>query len=889
MKKTFFGIFIMLFAFCPACFAAQTGILTPEAAPVYIEATSTGETIATPEAAVTPETSALKIKGSKSINFVSRSIEGSKEGFVPGLSREESLRLSILGKIDKETDVDANFISTSTSGTTTTTLNEEKVSILVRRASTEAYFGDFIADLNETEFGRLNSSLSGVKLAGNYSDWGFKTLFATPRGQSQYFRSYGDGTQGPYALGTAPVVVDSDRVYLDGVEQKRGDDYTIDYQAGTITFRRSIVLKTSIIEAHYDWRETLYQHYTLGLRLRKNFSEDLRLGFTYLDDSDSLDKARSIMESLSSTIEPQSHRLIDVDGSAKIGNTQIDSEIAYSKKDLNILEPEKHIADGKALKINTSTFQGPFSLLANYKRIGASFQSISDSAPKQDETNYGGALGFHPGNVYFAQADYSYDKYDLLGARYLNTDGNFKSKFTPEDLPSLNYYYRQLEESNDPVTAAKIQRLTTDNNADSSYRFGMLQSNIGAGVEERVSSYPSREVTTYKTVNFGLATYGLDKISASGNIEAKNTLLPDRSDQFTRTYNANVSATPTKDYFGSLSMQIVDDSIDGATDVTDLNYRATPLSNFSTDGKYTITSVKEDFSGTQEGVLKQTGSFKFDLRPNEYFRHRYYFKPSFTWVEGKNSQSFWDYVNQLENWYTPARELSLGLVYNTEGLMNIDRTDPNIKREANRKNSYDTTFLVRSAPLRFLSIELSYLTSDLDLTQQTTAGASAYYKTLGNTKKYDLDARTSLTERYSIDSRFTLQEQYQSGTQASTDMDSRTQTVYLKGLLNYSENWIFFTNFSYSESFNRLTDDITYTDVPGAGVSYILGDKLRIDAEYDRSISYAGNSTEIDTYSLKTKYDPNENVHLNIRGTREIGVEPDYRTSEILGSIEIVL
>lgn len=871
----------------------SAGIVPPMiAGPVTFEARPTSEAApSTFEAAASPEVYCLTAKGSKTINFVSRSIEGTKEGFVPGLTREESLRISVLGKIDKETDVDANFISTSTSGTTANTQNEEKVSILVRRASTEAYFGDFMAAFNDTEFGRLNKSLSGVKLSGNYSNWGFLAFYSTPRGQEKYFRSYGDGTQGPYNVGASPVVVDSDRVYLDGVEQKRGDDYTIDYQAGTITFRKMIILTTSIIEAYYDWSETLYQHTTVGLRYRQNINDDLKVGATYIDDSDSLYKASEIRDSLSATVEPTSHYLVGFDGSVKLGNTRINSEVAYSNRNLNILEPAGNLVTGKAFKMDTSTEQGPFSLLTNYKRIGPSFMSIADASPKQDENQYGGDLVYRPSSAYLAEVNSNHDDYKLFGTKYLYVDNNFKSKFTPADMPSFNYYYRQTEDSNDPVTGTKISRITTDHNADSSYKYGFLMSTIGGGVEERVNSYPSREVTTYKTVNFGTATYGLERVSVSGNVELKETDLPDKTSPFTKTYNANASVTPDRNYFGSLSLQVIDDSVTGITNVTDLNYRASPTENFSTDGKYTISSVKEDFNGTSEAVTRQSGSFKLDFRPSDIMRYRYYYKPSFTRVEKANTFSFTDFVNQGEILYSPIKEFSGSLIYNTEGTMNIDRTDPVFKREANDKNTYDTTVLLKSAPLRYLSLEFTYLNSDLFLTQQTTPGATAYYKTTGNTKQYDFDAKTSLSERFSIDSRYSRQNQYQSSGLSSSDIDSTTQTAYFKGLWNYNENWVFFASISCSETINRLLtdDDTTYTVMPGCGISYIYREILRIDGEYDRSRSYAATSTEIDTYSLKVKYDPNEYVHINLRGTREISLSPDYKTTEILGGLEFVM
>ena len=848
---------------------------------------------ATPESPSSEEAlfGGLQMKGSKSINFVSRSIEGSKEGFTGGYTREESLRLNISGKVDKDTDVDADFISTSSSGTTATTLTEDKVSVLVRHASTEVYYGDMIADFNDTEFARMNKSLSGVKVTGDYGKWGFEALYSTPRGDSKYFKSYGNNTQGPYNLGFAPVVVDSDRVLLNGTEQKRGDDYTIDYQAGTITFRHAIVLNTWIIEVYYDYSETVFQHATVGLRYRNQINDDLKMGFTYLDDSDQLYQASDIVESMNNTVEPVSHYLIGLDGSGKVWNTQFNSELAYSNMDLNILDPGEVRQIGKAFKLDTVTDQGPFDLQTNFKRVGPFFTAISDASPKQDEWQNGAVLDYRPSSVYFAEAGYQHDDYSLLGTRYLTEYTDFKSKFTPSDIPTLNYYYHQNLDSNDPVLTTPIDRLTTKHNVDSSYRYGFLVSNIGGGYEEWVNHEPSREVTIYKTVNFGTATYGLDKISASGNIELKDTQLPNDTNPYTKTYTANVSVTPTPNYFGSLTSQVVDDSIGGTTNVTDLNYRASPFNNFSTDGKYTIQSVQEDFNGTSEGVTKQTGSFRFDLRPADTVRFRYYYKPNFTRVERSDSFSFNDLVNQGEFSYAPLRELSTSIVYKTENTMNIDRTDPELHREANHQDTYDTTFLIDSAPISYLSLEFLYDTLDLGLTQQTTAGATSYDDTSGNTKKYQFTAKTALNERFSIDSSYSYQKQLQGSDISTSNVDTVAQTVYGKGLWNYDDSWTYYVSYSYTESVDNLQpgDNTTYTAAPGAGVTYRSGSILWIDSSYERSLSYAATSSQVDTYVINMKYDPSQYVHLNLKGTREISVDPDYKTTEILGSLEIVL
>ena len=221
--------------------------------------------ISTEGEVMSPEASPLVIKGSQSISFKTRTLEGSKEGYTAGTtqSREETLRVNISGST-AGTDIDATLYKTNAIGVSQVGENEEKISILLKRASTEAYLGDFTADLTEAEFAKLNKVLSGARVRGDYGQWGFSALYSSPKGYSKFSRMYGDGTQGPYKLGYSPVVIDSERIYLDGILQSRGEDYTIDYQAGTISFIKKIINTKSVLNIYYDYRQTVYQHATYG-------------------------------------------------------------------------------------------------------------------------------------------------------------------------------------------------------------------------------------------------------------------------------------------------------------------------------------------------------------------------------------------------------------------------------------------------------------------------------------------------------------------------------------------------------------------------------------------------------------------------------------------------
>ena len=276
---------------------------------------------------ITTAASELVIKGSQSISFKTRTFEGSKEGYTPGTlqSREDTLRVSIAGRA-AETDIEASLYRTSAIGVAQVGESDEEISIRLKRGSTEAFLGDFTSEFDETEFASLTKELSGAQIKGDYGKWGFKSLYSSPKGESKEFRGYGDGTQGPYNLAFSPVVIGSERVYVDGREQVRGEDFKIDYQAGTITFINSIIDQKSVLLVDYDYRQTVYSHSTYGLRTFARPTDKTTLGVSYLNDSDSLTDAAAIRGSMSQeAVNPQSHYVIGADGSYVSENYQTPS------------------------------------------------------------------------------------------------------------------------------------------------------------------------------------------------------------------------------------------------------------------------------------------------------------------------------------------------------------------------------------------------------------------------------------------------------------------------------------------------------------------------------------------------------------------------------------
>ena len=850
------------------------------------------EVLPAPEAAGAP----LLIRGTRLFGFTSKSLEGSKEGYVPGLNREESLRISVVGKV-ADTDVDANFFSTSTIGTTTVASQEENISILLRRASTEAYFGDFTADLTDLEFAKLNRRLSGIKLSGKYDKWGFKALASTPQGQSKFIKVYGDGTQGPYYLPSTPVVIDSERVYVDGIAQKRGTNYDIDYNAGTVTFKNKTIIKTSIIEVYYDYRTTIYQHNTYAGRLMLSPSPNLKLGATWIDDSDSMRDAQNIFNNQASgTIEPQSHYVVGVDGSMGFSDLLMaQGEVAYSEQKTNLITDPQAALTGKAAKLETVSLLGPWGLKTSFKKIGTNFLPVGDADPKQNLWAYSGLLTYRPNELFLGSGNFGSEAFTQAGTAFKNIVKSAKLRLTPEKWPSLEYLLDEYEESNDPVPPySSFNRLTVKNSLETIKNLGALTFSAKGAEERRIVRSPSEEVTTYKIANLGLSLMGGEMFSTSLNAELKETTLPTTLSYLTKTYNLNLSATPRREYLASLALNYVDNAEDGVTNVMDLALKAEPSDKIRADGKYTITSVKETFNTSEEGVIKYVGSIRLELRPFQPLRLRYYYKPNYTLVNSTQGISYNNELQQYEMNLALGGSAMAGATLQRGNNFTADKTDyPTYKRLYSKGDSTSQLYSIKAAPLRFLSLEFNVnLQDSSSYTLNTPVTLETYARSNSAIREFNAMVKTSLSERFAIDSSYSNKLSTTGSNDAWGDtINSLAQTGSLKGIWNVNDNFTLSASYAYTQSLNLLApaNQETYTLTPGGGFILRYSDYLRLDGDASFSRSYAGTVGEMTDYSLRAKYDISEFLHVTLRVDREISSNPDYRTTDFYSNIEINL
>lgn len=112
--------------------------------------------------------------------------------------------------------------------------------------------------LGGNRFATFNKTLRGVSLG--YEGGGFqaKSIYSDVRGAPRTVSFNGTNSAGPYYLQSAQIVRGTETIQVDGVQQVLGQDYTINYETGSVTFvnrstlEAKIISPTSTIVATYE-------------------------------------------------------------------------------------------------------------------------------------------------------------------------------------------------------------------------------------------------------------------------------------------------------------------------------------------------------------------------------------------------------------------------------------------------------------------------------------------------------------------------------------------------------------------------------------------------------------------------------------------------------------
>ncbi len=186
---------------------------------------------------------------------------------------EQSLFLKIDGELSKNLFITAQLTDSQSpitpEGDSRELSNLDNVFLKLYGKQYELAFGDLEMQLPKTKFVDYQPKFEGFK-AGWFPENKYSGALAISKGERQTVNISGqEAKQGPYFLSEEfedgiKVVPGSEKLYLDGSLMQRGDDYTIDYSEGSVTFSsKHFINANSQIRVNFqasseDFRQNLY-------------------------------------------------------------------------------------------------------------------------------------------------------------------------------------------------------------------------------------------------------------------------------------------------------------------------------------------------------------------------------------------------------------------------------------------------------------------------------------------------------------------------------------------------------------------------------------------------------------------------------------------------------
>lgn len=179
--------------------------------------------------------------------------------------------------------------------------SRENLFIKLERGAFYAMFGDFETGLDVTELGKYSRSLTGGKTEYQGKRFSFNAFVS--EAENGYMREEirGNGTSGIYRLSGSDIVINSEKITLETRDRfhsevvvnsqpmARHTDYEIDYEDGSIWFKRPVMskdadLNPTYIVADYETDEGAPKSYIYGGRGAVKVTDQVEVGATYIHE-----------------------------------------------------------------------------------------------------------------------------------------------------------------------------------------------------------------------------------------------------------------------------------------------------------------------------------------------------------------------------------------------------------------------------------------------------------------------------------------------------------------------------------------------------------------------------------------------------------------------------
>ncbi len=228
-------------------------------------------------------------------------VRGFSVGTTKDFTLNSGLRLQLSGKLSDEIEIVAALTDENSpiqpEGNTEKLEELDKVFIQIKHPNAVGTFGDYQLTRRTGEFGVIDRKLQGLLGEFNYAGQSAYFSVASSKGKFNTNKFTGqDGVQGPYRLGGVNnerdiiIIAGTERVYLDGIEMKRGEgnDYVIEYANAEVTFRPNrLITSASRIDVEFEYTDRKYSRNLFGGGVESNFFDNkFAIKVQYLREGD---------------------------------------------------------------------------------------------------------------------------------------------------------------------------------------------------------------------------------------------------------------------------------------------------------------------------------------------------------------------------------------------------------------------------------------------------------------------------------------------------------------------------------------------------------------------------------------------------------------------------
>jgi len=413
------------------------------------------------------------------------------------------------------------------------------VYVKLEKETFQILFGDYDTDLNDTILGRYNRRLSGLKSVYEGERVSFSAFAAETNQGFQRNEFAADGTSGPFILEAAPLVRNSETIFIEVRDRFRPDeivsvqslarfvDYEIDFDTGEIIFRTPVSatdaeFNPQIIVAEYETSANVERNIIAGGRVAgRAFNDRVELGATYIreEGSDQVADAVSQLAGVDLTVQVDKYTELhaeyaattrDSEAQAATGSVDADAilvEVIRRQEALTVSAYFREDEAGFGLGQQSSATTG------GVRRFGASISA--EIARKRREAKAGSAAHFVEAEAYREESLQTGDNRNVIEAN-LRREGPYLGASL--GLRTVEEDFESLEDG-----ARRSTLLTSSVNK----HFAKWGLNISAAHEQPIAgdesaSFPQRTILGVDKTITNKATLNvrheiLDGANASGN------------------------------------------------------------------------------------------------------------------------------------------------------------------------------------------------------------------------------------------------------------------------------------------------------------------------------------------------------------------------------------